>query len=524
MKVTTDSATPITGYSDSKSSAAIVFVSVVIVFSVVFAIFKTPVVAQTPKESGAEAPRIGSGPASSSPTIGGNGFKVPIPEIRMNRIVGDAPPKKTPVETRRGPVSSPQDTPQVVQPLHPESPKEQMDRPAPIPMRLPFDSRYRKPVSGPVQEAPKPKEEIIQEPEASHPVPEVSYRPSLKFAPPEKVDPLPEPEEEPAVEEPKEQAPLPTPERPKTTERARPEYHSPLFKEPISPVNITDSLPEPNKELIVKRMIPLPNIVEVQAVRDTIKSLPVEPLAMDRVSVETSSISVESRRAPLLVEIEEPEVAVLAKEETLTQSPTSEESKPVESLKHEPMVPPEPEQGTRVFEPKETKPAEEIKPAKEAVDSTQESVQAVEPPAPPKKEKIPSPMDESSAMTPGITRYLKETAPILEELSLLMARTPSLSISDFDPSEIHASPLPKDINLKMESMKRELRILDSKVFSIIPPAGYEQYHDLIRQSINHTYMATESFINFFNESRAEDLAQVKDHLAKAKEYIHRTVE
>ena len=142
----------------------------------------------------------------------------------------------------------------------------------------------------------------------------------------------------------------------------------------------------------------------------------------------------------------------------------------------------------------------------------------------PQKERIPSPLDEDSTMTPELKKYLKETAPILEELSLLMARTPSLSIADFDPSESHTQALPKEINLKMESMKRDLRILDSKIFSIIPPQGYAQYHDLIRQSINHTYMATEAFINFANQSRIEDLTQVRDHLAKAKEYIHRTVE
>ncbi len=531
-----------TGASDSKVLqnpvnflSLRVFLCLVSVTMLVCGVFDNPANAQAPKGSTPELPSMGSAPGSSSATIGGTGFNVNIPEIRMNRIIGEPAPKKAPVEPRRGPVSSPKKESEI-QPLHPDQAKEQLTRPGPIPMRLPFDSQYRKPPVEEVREVPPPKEEIKPEPAPVQIAPEVVDRPRLKFSPPKTRYRLPDPEEEPPTETQKEQIPeTPIADKPQTSEKPRHEPHSPPFREPIAPVNITDSLPEPNKDIIIKRMIPLPHIYEVDAAKDNIKSLPVESQVFGQKGVEPDQIPMESRRAPLVVEIEEPQPLVPPKEEIVPQVKEHEapqvkeheEPKLTEPVKHQPMTPPETEQAFTVIPPKEQKPVvetKETKPETVVAPIIKEAPQHVEQPPAPPKEKIPSPLDEDSVITPELRKYLKETAPILEELSLLMARTPSLSIADFDPSDMQAPLIPKEINLKMESMKRELRILDSKIFSIIPPQGYAQYHDLIRQSINHTYMATEAFINFFNQSRVEDLNQVRENLAKAKEFIHRTTE
>lgn len=504
-------------------SSALLFLSALIIFSLF--LFESSALAQSPRNADPQIPSMGSGTANSSPTIGGSGFKVPIPEIRMNRIIGETPPKKAPAEIKRGPVSSPVES-QHVQPLHPADPKEQMERPGPIPMRLPFDSRYRKLETGPVQSIPSVKEEIVQEPEVNQTIPETTERPTLRITPPKNIDRQSEPiSEQQAPPTPKEQIPAIEKTQPKPMERPRPEPHSPPFREPISPINITDSLPEPTKEIIAKRMIPLPHIVEVEAAKDTIKGLPVETLSISQYKFDPEALQFDTRRSPLVVEIEEPQTLRQPKEEP------SSSGKPREAVEvttpmpvYEPMTPPDSGQGMTVIAPKEPKPVIDTKPEKEAPMPPIESSPQVEQPEVRHKERIPSPLDDDSTMTAELKRYLKETAPILEELSLLMARTPSLSIADFDPSDIQAKNLPKEINLKMESMKRDLRILDSKIFSIIPPPAYSQYHDLIRQSINHTYLATEAFINFANESRVEDLNQVREHLAKAKEFIHRTVD
>ena len=486
-------------------------------------IFDFSAFAQSSQDAGPQLPSMSSGASNSSSTIGGTTFRVPIPEIRMNRIVGDPAPKKETSETRRGPVSSPQERPKA-QPLHPEGREEQMERPSPIPMRLPFDSGHRKKEESPVESIPTVREDIRPEPELNQTVPENVEKPSYRITPPRTPDRQPEPAVMEHLAAPKEQiAPLEKPQ-PRVQERQRVEPHRPPFREPISPVNITESLPEPVKEIIPKRMIPLPHMIEVEAAKDTVRSLPMESVAIDQHLSETDLIQTEKRRSPLVIEIEEPKPLPEPKEQSTLPGAQKEEPEAQSPPVYQPMTPPEQDEGISTVPSKDHKTVIETRPDKDTASTRKESPVRTEQPETPPKERIPSPLDEDAAMTAELKRYLKETAPILEELSLLMARTPSLSIADFDPSEPHSQTVPKELNMKMESMKRDLRILDSKIFSIIPPPGYSQYHDLLRQSINHTYMATEAFINFANHSRMEDLTQVKDHLAKAKECIYRTVE
>ncbi len=503
-----------------------VFLCLSLFLALLTIIANIPALAQTGTEPVSQASSPGLGSNGSSTTIGGTGFKVPIPEIRMNRIIGDSPHKSAPSETGRGSVSHHDESPKL-EPLHPEENRGQMQRPGPVQMRLPFDPGNRRRESEPNEAFPSIKEELQQEPGQT--VPQAVERPFHRGGPTRNLDrqyepvterqPLPVTKEQSVPEE------KPSPRAP--DKRREPQGRP--FKEPISPVNITDSLPEPNKEIIPKRMIPLPNMLEVETARDTIRSLPVEADSVAQYKLDPDVLQMETRKSPLLIEIEEPEVSREAKEEPSLQGKQRESVEPdtpqPPKTTYEPMTPPDAGQGITVIPPKEPSPSAETKSQEHPeLPSKEESTTQVERPETRHKERIPSPLDGDTATTPEIRRYLKETAPVLEELSLLMARTPALSIADFDPSDSSSQTLPRELNLKMESMKRDLRILDSKMFSIIPPPAYSQYHDLLRQSINHTYLATEAFINFANESRIEDLNQVREHLAKAKEFIHQTVE
>jgi len=141
------------------------------------------------------------------------------------------------------------------------------------------------------------------------------------------------------------------------------------------------------------------------------------------------------------------------------------------------------------------------------------------PETPPPPETFPSPLDDDVLESREVRDYLRAAAPILEELSLLMTRVPSLVIEDFDPSNANAPVVGTDVLAKMDSTRRDLQILDSKTFSIIPPPKYAQFHSRIRESITETYQACEAIINFFNERTDEDLRRVQEHLLRARDLI-----
>ncbi len=105
-----------------------------------------------------------------------------------------------------------------------------------------------------------------------------------------------------------------------------------------------------------------------------------------------------------------------------------------------------------------------------------------------------------------------------------MTRAPALTVSDYDPSDPNAPVIPRDVYLKMEAMKRELQVLDSKTFAIIPPSRYDKFHELIRKSIAQTHQACDAMIEYFNETKPENLQKVQNHLLKARELILRTRE
>ncbi|MBI4962182.1 MAG: hypothetical protein HY913_02795 [Desulfomonile tiedjei] len=367
--------------------------------------------------------------------------------------------------------------------------------------RVPIPEIKMKSIVGdrPPQEAPPapreapaaPVEEVIKprppspEPPKARPVPKELPVPQVPRLPFEPTEPAPK------VEAP--------PEPPAKKEIREKEYESPLLKVPVVPEDITASLPPPRKEVLPRTAAPgLPALMDVEPTKESLKTVPLDRAEIDDMADPRLWIRLDPRRGTENITVEpEPEpTRHIPKEETLPR-PSPQEPSPVESI-HRPMGP-----GVPVEE-------EPASPEKE------------EPT--PLKESIVSPFGREAAADPEVGSYLKATAPILEELSLVMARTPSLTVADYDPSEANAPVFPKELVLKLDALKRELQILDSKTFEIIPPPQYAPFHSLIRQSITQTYQACDEIINFFNERNGQSLQQVRDHLLKARELIQKTRE
>jgi hypothetical protein len=408
-------------------------------------------------------------PGQTYAPIGESGYKVPIPEFKMRSFIGETKPE-----------------PQV-----PKAPEEAMEpvetpsKPEPAPPPVPV------PPAKPAPEArPVPKE--IPQPT----VPRLPFEPSG----------------------PSETAAPPT-ATPREEKPAAKESESYPLKAPAVPDDVPPPLPAPKKEVLPKAgHIALPSLLEAEPAKESLKALPLESSRVEDMADSSRWVPMEQRRKPEVVEPEEPALQEApAKEEAAPseppalreipraeppvktempppESPATKESVPEEQA-HQPMVPPE---------PKETIP--EPEPA----------------PLPPPKEVIPSPLESEALLDPAVRTYVRATAPILEELSLVMTRAPSLAIADYDPSEANPPVYPKELLLKMESLKRELRILDSKTFEIIPPAKFAEFHSLIRQSITQTYQACDAVVQYFTERNEASLQKVKEHLLKARELIEQT--
>ena len=79
----------------------------------------------------------------------------------------------------------------------------------------------------------------------------------------------------------------------------------------------------------------------------------------------------------------------------------------------------------------------------------------------------------------------------------------------------------RDILMKMDSMRRELQILDSKTFAIIPPRKYAEFHSMIRDSITHTHQAYTAIMNLLSEGEAKNLEEIQEHIIRARDLIQR---
>ncbi len=221
----------------------------------------------------------------------------------------------------------------------------------------------------------------------------------------------------------------------------------------------------------------------------------------------------------------------LAPKEERKQAPEENKS-PVEDTPV-PMTPPEQvESPEGVSRPEKTQGHE----VKELPTPTRIEEQSIEPeesiptiesidepiPEPEPQEIIPSPLDPGAVEDAETREYLEATATILEELSLLMTRAPSLSLAQYDPSDTSAPLAPSEVLRQIESLSRRLRILDSKTFSVIPPNKYLEYHNKIRNSIVESRLAFEAVMTFFNQGDSKALQEMRNHITKARDLIRQT--
>ncbi len=409
-------------------------------------------------------------PSTYAP-VGPSGYKVLIPEIKMNQIVGDVKKKPTTnIPPEHGapelePVPAPQPGPVPDESVEKEAPEQHVETPQQpaegIPSeavkRLPFDHGDRK------SPTPNDKEDIEQ-----------NVKDGI-------------------------------------------ERESHMFGPPLAPINITEALPEPTKEVLGKRQ-PLitPKLKELEILKNNQKVNSVEVLQDQGSLAPEDWVLFQARKDADQLPFEGPklgpaEKTVQSEKPGTKESQTQEASESgVENIAHPP---------GETTAPTLEKEEQPIKETQDIGTSAPEGRIKI---SPPPKEQVPSPLDETAVNETDLRMYLSQTAPVLEGLSLLMARAPSLNLADYDPSEMNTPAMPQDLGLKLESLKRDLRILDSKVFSIIPPSKYEQFHELIRQSISHTYLACEAISNYFQDAKPEDLQKVKEHLARAKELIQLT--
>ncbi len=411
---------------------------------------------QGPTQSDASAPNV-ENPDQVYAPLGQSGYKVPLPEIKMNQILG-GPSKSKPAQPEADESTAPQpETAKPPEKSEPEQPDQEETSVAPGPPRLPFGHPVLKRGPGAIPEKTRSEE----------PPPPLSR---------ERVFPL---------------------------------------AAPVAPEDPMVARP-PKKEMIGKRIPPAaPPLLEAQPSKEMIKTFPLKAQEAP-VSGPVERIPLGTRGEPEMTQGLKPHPAALPSEE---KNPVAvEQSTPKETTPFGPSLEPEPGK----YAPKEIAPftppagpAHEPSIIKESLPSHDRSF-------PPPKEVLRSPLDQETPDTPEIKYYLRDTAPILEELSLLMTRAPSITIADYDPSDANAPLFPKDLQLKMDSMKRDLQILDSKTFAIIPPKRYEQFHGLIRDSITQTHLACDAIINYIAEPNEENFKTIQDHLFRARELIQKT--
>jgi hypothetical protein len=528
-------------------------------------------------------------PAKSYAPIGNSGYRVPIPEINMNRIFGGRPgqPPREGQGHRPVPPAS----------QGPQAPTEETTSGSEAPRVhwLPFDPSRRTPSLRPprqneTKEEQRQKEEIpsILKPppapdqplEAVPPKKEVlgalplPQQPTILAAPRAKESPMskhmefrdaaeltgtlasiplgtrqvparvamPEPTAEPA---PRPDRVIPDPEAnlalrqppdvmaaPRVKESPKPKHQG--FHDAEEPPGSVTSIPlgtrqEPATVAVPQleaKPVPRAEHVAVPA-PETNPALrqPPEVLAAPRVKESpeskhqgfhdageapgaVTSIPLGTRREPAALAQPEPE--------------------PTPELRQEPAAIPEPESKPA---PEQTQPSGPA-PAETVVAQPPEPIE-MKPPAeesgPPKeqpivpaKEALISPLASAGPQNVELQHYLRDTAPILEELSLLMTRAPSLAVADYDPSQDHPATIRDDIYMKIEYMKRELQVLDSKTFAIIPPPKYAAFHSVIRDSITETYQACDTIITYMRSPTSQNLQKMQEHLRRARELIQMT--
>ncbi len=95
-------------------------------------------------------------------------------------------------------------------------------------------------------------------------------------------------------------------------------------------------------------------------------------------------------------------------------------------------------------------------------------------------------------------------------------------MADYDPSQERPAAFRDDVYMKIEYMKRELQVLDSKTFAIIPPSKYTAFHSVIRDSITETYQACDTIMAYMRDPTSQNLQKMQEHLRRARKLIQMT--
>lgn len=497
-------------------------------------------------------------PGQDSATIGHSGFKVPIPEIKMNRIIGGTAASVPEAQPQAGEPQASGESPEaplppgVDRPASPETSSSpstsdggetSAQSPAPAPEPLITPPRETVPAQSPVSPAGGTQEKPTAGPTRNSQ---------------EQYDTAPRSgTEETSSARPEEPASPRSGIQPGTRESE--EHIEMLVRAPKAPEDAIEPPPPPRKEMLRLDSPPdVPLILKNTPSKEGPAPLSIPQAEADDLADPREWIRLEQRREPEIIPpaeleplpedpthalgrmqpMEESERIPLQEDtssklqapystfpgDTEPQSRRSRRSEVTEE--HIPMLPPEitPEPSPSRRETKES-PAPEA-PTESEVEGLppKEIVPSVEETRSEPKEVLPSPLNDDVLQSREVRDYLLQAAPILEELSLLMTTAPSLNLADYDPSDPSAPAIPGDIYLRMDAIKRQLQILDSKTFAIIPPKKYGGFHSLIRESIAETNQACTAIMSYLQKSNTEDLRVIRDHLLRARKLIQRTRE
>jgi hypothetical protein len=352
-----------------------------------------------------------------------------------------------------------------------------------------------------------------RDPKASAPV-ELLPAPGDEFDP----EPVPKPKEEERAEQVKDvptpaapQAKEPVPKKEETEEKAKEQEP----QEAKSPPTLNWTAPDPSEKVRAAetgadtpehaRMAPAPSTGS-----PITRSAPDEPSPAPEEAIDEPKENTQPPKSPPTLNWTAPDKPV----------ESMEPDAPKEEVAPEPMTPipsedPEEAQTPAVIE--EQSIADEPSPPE-----IEPEPEAAPPPPAPAREMVPSPLAPDAIEDEEAREYLIKTSQILEELSLLMTRAPSLSLAQYDPSDSSAPLAPPEVMRQIESLSRRLRILDSKTFTVIPPNRYNDFHNMLRNSIAESRMAFESVMNFFSQGDPGALQEMQDHITKARELIRET--
>ncbi len=500
----------------------------------------------------------------TSTTIGDSGYVVAIPEFSMKALIGNTAPRKEQKKTQEepsGPTAMGQKTTHTFGPqkgvpgsfsiVAPQAPAIEAS-PEPPTARVPEPPHLQRLTTEPkiprIQEhvseaAPTPPARLIVKPsqkKITAPVDEYAIPVQAQREPFRSSEPASKPTAPPIVRE----APAP-PDVPLEEAPPAPQVHRHAGKVHVKVPALLESQVQTTKnraQPLAPKTLDEPTVtVSVAPGRSPLvePDPPTEAAAKDDsdeasgsstrngselAHVESDTPATESEKAPQ--DVSPPKVAAMPKAPGEAPAHATEPNSPREAVITSDVEPTVPKTAKTAPE-QETEPI----PMASAPDLSATTQVASVPPAPepekptipipekPVHKSIPTPLASAALSSPEARNYLRETAPILEELFFIIAKAPTLGIADYDPADPNANVFPRDLQARMDSMKRRLQVLDSKIFAVIPPTKYQAFHETIRKSISETYQACDALLDYFNDATDANLTRAGEHLQNAGRLI-----